>query len=58
VPGLELDNDVVKVQMGTFKATESTILKTLMVSGDKEEATRGSSCNSVSKMLAAMFAFC
>src|SRR5579863_6947882 len=28
VPGLELDGDVVKVQIGTFKMTATTILKT------------------------------
>jgi hypothetical protein len=37
VPGLELDSDVVKVQVGAFKTTEASILKTLTVGGSKRE---------------------
>jgi hypothetical protein len=33
IPSLELDSDVVKVQVGAFKTTEATILKTLVVVG-------------------------
>jgi hypothetical protein len=35
--GLELDNDVVKVQVEAFKTTEATILKGLTVGGGKKE---------------------
>jgi hypothetical protein len=37
VPNLELDSDVVKVQVGAFKTTEATILKTLTAGGGKRE---------------------
>ncbi len=37
VPSLELDNDVVKVQVGAFKTTEATILKALTGGGGKKE---------------------
>ena len=37
VPGLELDNDVVKVQIGTFTATVSPLLKSLTIGGGKKE---------------------
>lgn len=39
VPSLELDNDVVKVQVGTFKTAEAPILKTL-TSGNGQKQTR------------------
>jgi hypothetical protein len=41
VPSLELDSDVVKVQVGTFKTTEAAILKKLTSGtskGSQEEA--------------------
>ncbi len=37
IPGLELDNDVVRVQVEAFKTTEATILKALAVGGGKKE---------------------
>jgi hypothetical protein len=37
VPSLELDNDVVKVQVETFKKTEASILKTLTSVGGKKD---------------------
>src|SRR5580658_9318557 len=40
MPSLELDNDVVKDQIGAFKTTEATILKKLAVGGAKKE-TKG-----------------
>ena len=40
MPSLELDNDVVKDQIGAFKTTEATILKRLAVGGAKKE-TKG-----------------
>ena len=40
VPGLELDSDVVKVQVETFKTTEAAILKALTTDGGKKETTR------------------
>lgn len=38
VPGLELDDDVVKAQVGAFKTTEASILKGLALAGGTKEA--------------------
>jgi hypothetical protein len=46
VPGLELDVDVVKVQVATFKTTETAILTSLstgIISKEADEETEGSS---------------
>jgi hypothetical protein len=41
VPGLELDDDVVKVQVSTFKTTLASILKTLTTGSGKKDAKEG-----------------
>src|SRR5438876_10023908 len=38
VPGLELDDDVVKVQVTAFKSTEAALLKTLSANSKKQPA--------------------
>jgi hypothetical protein len=54
VPGLELDSDVVKLQVGTFKTTAATILKTLTVGGGKKETKEEVSDSSVAKLVEEM----
>jgi len=54
VPGLELDRDVVKVQVGTFKTTAAAILKKLPVGGDREGTKEETSDSSVAKLVEEM----
>jgi hypothetical protein len=51
VPGLELDPDVVRVQVGAFKSTEANLLKTLGVTPKQDEPEEDSS---VAKVLEEM----
>jgi hypothetical protein len=54
VPGLELDSDVVKVQVGAFKTTAATILKTMTVGGGKKETKEEASDSTVAKLVEEM----
>jgi hypothetical protein len=54
VPGLELDNDVVKAQVGTFKTAEATILKAMMVGEGTEETKEEASDSSLVKLVEEM----
>lgn len=54
VPGLELDSDVVKLQVSTFKTTTATILKTLTAGGVKKETKEEVGDSSVAKLVEEM----
>jgi len=54
VPGLELDNDVVKVQVETFKATEATILKKLTTGGGKRDTKEEADESPIAKLVEEM----
>jgi hypothetical protein len=54
VPGVELDSDVVKVQVGTFKATSVAILKALAAGGDKKETKEEAGDSPVAKLVEEM----
>jgi hypothetical protein len=54
VPGLELDSDVVKLQVGAFKNTAATILKTLTVGGGKKETKEEGGDSPVAKLVEEM----
>lgn len=54
VPSLELDNDVVKVQVGAFKTMEATILKALPVGGGKKETKAEVDDSPVAKLVEEM----
>ena len=54
VPSLELDSDVVKVQVTTFKATEAAILKTLTTGGGKKAPTEETDESPVAKLVEEM----
>jgi len=54
VPGLELDNDVVKVQVAAFKKQEEEILKTRTVSDGKKEAKKEADESPVAKLVEEM----
>ena len=53
VPSLELDSDVVKVQVATFKATEAAILKTL-TAGTGKKAPEEADDSAVAKLVEEM----
>jgi hypothetical protein len=54
VPGLELDNDVVKVQVGAFKTAATAILKTMTVGGGKKETKEEASESPIAKLVEEM----
>src|ERR1700691_84622 len=54
VPSLELDTDVVKVQVGTFKTTEAAILKTLTSGSGKKQTQEEADESSVAKLVEEM----
>jgi len=54
VPGLELDNDVVKVQIDTFKEIEVEILKKIVTSDGKKAVKDQTEENPVSKLVEEM----
>ena len=54
VPGLELDADVVKVQVATFKATEAGILKKIDTPAGKKGAHEQAEENPVAKLVEEM----
>lgn len=54
VPSLELDNDVVKVQVATFKTTEAAILKTLTPGAGKKDAKQEADDSPVAKLVEEM----
>ena len=54
VPGLELDSDVVKVQVGTFKTTVTKILATLTVNEGKQDVKEVAGDSSVAKLVEEM----
>jgi hypothetical protein len=54
VPGLELDDDVVKVQIGAFTATVAPLLKSLTIGGGKKETKDVTGDSSVAKLVEEM----
>jgi hypothetical protein len=54
VPSLELDNDVVKVQVETFKKTEAAILKTLTTGSGKKETKDEADESPIAKLVEEM----
>lgn len=54
LPLLELDNDVVRVQVATFKTTEAAILKTLTAGAGKKDAKQEADDSPVAKLVEEM----
>ena len=54
MPSLELDSDVDKVQVGTFKATVARILTALTVAGGKQDIKEEAGDSSVAKLVEEM----
>lgn len=54
VSGLELDTDVVKVQVATFKTTEAAILKRFATGNSKKETQEEANDSSVAKLMEEM----
>jgi hypothetical protein len=54
VPNLELDSDVVKIQVATFKTTEAALLKTLTAGSGKRETREEADESPVAKLVEEM----
>jgi hypothetical protein len=54
VPNLELDADVVKAQVGAFKATEASIVKSLASAGEKKSSADNAEESSLAKLIEEM----